>query len=261
MKQWNAVILAGDRGPSDPVARAANVEGKAFAMLQDKTLMERVVSVLHESVYVNKIYTVGPKQGYLVKHPRIQSFLEKHAVHMVDPAAGPSASAIKGVMQSAFYPTLLVTCDLALLNANLVDEYCVKMSQVEADFVACAVDYQQIHKKIPALKKTQYHFDRQTVCFANVFSVLSASGLKAIEYWQDVEQSRKKPIELINKIDWLGVLKYKFGRLSLNQAASRLSSKVGARLEIATMSQPELAIDVDSAHDYRVIQDYLAGSY
>lgn len=258
-KQWNAVILAGDRGLSDPVASVAGVEGKAFAKLQDVTLIERIISVLHECDSVNKIYAVGPNQKYLASRVNVRSFLEQHDVCLLEPESGPSASAMRGVTQSDFYPTLIVTCDLALLSAKVLDEYCMTMIDISADFVACAIDYQKVHEKIPELKKTQYQFGNKVVCFANVFAVLTHEGLKAIDYWQEVEKSRKKPIQLIRKIDWLSLLQYKLGRLSLDQVALKLSEKVDANLKIQCLANPELAIDVDSAHDYRVIQKFLAG--
>gem|GEM_PF-627195 len=257
-KQWNAVILAGDRGLSDPVASVAGVEGKAFAKLQDTTLIERMISVLHECDSVNEIYTVGPSQKYLADNAAVQSFIEQHNVCLLEPAPGPSASAMRGIMRSSFYPTLLVTCDLALLSSEVLDQYCKTMIDINADFVASAIDYQKVHEKIPELKKTQYQFGNKVVCFANVFAVLGPDGLKAIDYWQEIEKSRKKPIQLIRKIDWLSLLQYKLGRLSLDQVALKLSEKVGARLKVQCMPNPELAIDVDSAHDYQVMQKFLA---
>lgn len=257
-KQWNAVVLAGDRGLSDPVATAAGVKGKAFAKLGNNTLIERVISALRQCDYIKNVYSVGPDQEYLVSYPAIQSFLEQQNIYLSEPAFGPSASAFQGVMQSDFYPTLVVTCDLALLNAGVLEKFCEKMSNVDADFVACAIDYGEIHAKIPMLKKTQYKFGNQVVCFANVFAVLNSDGLKAIQFWQDVEKSRKKPIQLIRKIDWLSLVNYKLGRLSLEQVAARLSDKVGANLKIEFMNNPELAIDVDSAHDYQIMNAYLS---
>lgn len=253
------MILAGDRGLSDPVASVAGVEGKAFAKLQGTTLIERVISVLHECRSVNKIYSVGPSQKYLTNRTSLHSFIEQHNVCLLEPASGPSASAMRGVMQSDYYPTLIVTCDLALLSVNVLDQYCETMVDISADFVASAIDYQKVHEIIPELKKTQYQFGSKVVCFANIFAVLAPEGLKAIDYWKEVEKSRKKPIQLIRKIDWISLLQYKLGRLSLDQVALKLSEKVGARLKIQCMPNAELAIDVDSAQDYQVIQKFLAG--
>jgi len=150
-----------------------------------------------------------------------------------------------------------VTCDLALLNTRSIEAYCDAVINLQADFVATAIDYQKIHQIIPSLRKTRYRFNQSAWCFANVFAVLSSDGLKAIEYWQHLEQSRKKPIQLIRKIDWWSLINYKLGRLSLEQVALTLSQKVGAHLQIVNMNIPELAIDVDSAHDYHVVKSYL----
>ena len=257
MSRWNAVVLAGDRGTGDPVANAANVSGKAAAVLQHKTLVERVVSVLHEANSIDKIYAVGPSQDCLHSHEEINAVLSKFKVTHIEPAKGPSASAMRGVIDSGYYPTLVVTCDLPLLSSTMIDDYCQRAENIQADFIVGAIDYALIGMKIPKLKKTKYQFDGQAVCFANIFAVLNTNGVKAIEYWQDVEESRKRPIELIRKIDWLSIFSYKLGRLSLSQVAGKLSNKVGARMVIEKFTVPELAIDVDSAHDYKVLSEYL----
>lgn len=256
-KRWNAVILAGDRGPGDPVASFVDKPGKAFAPLNGQSLIERMISVLVECDSIDKVFAVGPNQKYLTDYPSIRSHLQRHRVEHIEPGKGPSASALQGVLESNQYPTLIVTCDLALLNSSVIDDYCKSMQNVNADFVACAVEHHNIKALIPELKKTQYQFAGRVVCFANVFAVLSPQGLKALEFWQDVEESRKNPIQLIRKIDWLSLLSYKLGRLSLDQVAKKLSLKVDAELVIESMSHPELAIDVDSASDYNLIQRYL----
>lgn len=257
MKQWDAIILAGDRGVHDPVAMAANVEGKAYATLGANTLLERVATELRQCARIKNIFAVGPGIESLDRHQGIQAALEKLQVQPISPAAGPSASALKGLTTSSFYPSLLVTCDLALINTRCIETYCDAVINLQADFVATAIDYQKIHEIIPSLRKTRYRFNQSSWCFANVFAVLNPNGLKAIEYWQHLEESRKKPIQLIRKIDWWSLVNYKLGRLSLEQVALTLSQKVGAHLQIVNMSIPELAIDVDSAHDYRVVKSYL----
>ncbi|MEM1002054.1 MAG: hypothetical protein AAGH46_05350, partial [Bacteroidota bacterium] len=186
----------------------------------------------------------------------LNSFLKKNKVIYLPPEKGPSASALKGLLSSSSYPTLLVTCDLPLLNTQQIDNYCRGMQNIEADFVVTAVSYSAIIKDMPRLKKTKYKFGDSEVCFANIFAVLREPGLKAIHYWQDIESSRKKPIEIIRKIDWLSILRYKLGLLTLNGTAKRLSEKVGANLLIKNSDQASLAIDVDSKEDYEIFLDH-----
>ena len=258
MKKWNAVILAGDRGLTDPVAKAANVPGKALAKLGDVTLIERIVRTLNEAECINQIFSVGPSQKNLVNEKNISSMFLDYGVKYLEPDIGPSSSALLGVNTSAFYPTLIVTSDLPLLTVNIVEDYCSRIEDQNVDFVVTAVNYSSINNLLPELKKTQYRFGNQNVCFANIFAVMNATGLKAISYWRDIEKSRKKPLQVIRKIDWWSVLLYKFGCLDIDQASAKLSKKLGASLIIDQCSIPELAVDVDSSHDFQVLSRFVS---
>ena len=255
--QWNAVLLAGDRGAHDPVALSAKVSGKAAVRLQGKMLIERVASALCEARAVNRIYSVGPSERCLKRHNEIYALLKHLKIVHLKPAQGPSASALQGLRAAGAYPALLVTCDLPLLTSGLVDEFCRSMEDTDADFVVAVIDYNAVKNRLPDLSKTRYNVAGKAVCFANMFAVLNQNGLKAIDYWRALEHDRKKPLKLIGKINWPSVIKYKLGKLSLPQAASGLSQKLRAKVAIRELSFPELAIDVDSDHDYQVLREYL----
>ena len=157
MKPWNAVVLAGDRGENDPVASIANVSGKATVKLQHSTLLERVLGVLHQSSYINKIFTVGPSKACLSESPNLQEMLDRLDVTVIEQAEGPSASALRGIAVADYYPILLITCDLPLLEVRMLDDYCQKVESIDADVVVGAVDHSLIEAKIPELKKTKYN--------------------------------------------------------------------------------------------------------
>lgn len=260
MKKWNAVVLAGDRGSADPVAKIAKVDGKALAKLNDITLIERIINVLNEAECINEIYTLGPRRDCLSKSGQVMSIFKEYGVNYLEPEHGPSASALLGVKTSAHFPTLVVTSDLPLLNADIIEDYCSRMENQKEDFVVTAVNYLDIKNLLPELKKTKYKFAGKEVCFANIFAVLKPPGMKALSYWQDVEQSRKNPLEVIRKIDWWSVLRYKFGCLDIEQASESLSKKLGAKLTIEQSSMPELAIDLDSEHDFILLTEFMKQS-
>lgn len=255
--KFNAVVLAGDRGPSDPVAKAASTFGKAAVEFNQKTLLETTLNTLNQAQLVDKIFSVGPSTECLSCTPQLAEIIQRYQATHIAPAAGPSASAVSGVQASAYFPTLIVTCDLPLLNAEIVDEFCSTVVKQQADFVAAAVDYQTIAQLIPELKKTKYSFKQDQVCFANLFAVLAEPGLKALDFWQTIENDRKRPIEIVKKIDWSSLIQYQLGELTLNKVEQVLSDKIDARLAIQLFNQPQLAIDVDSAHDYKVMSNYL----
>jgi len=53
------------------------------------------------------------------------------------------------------------------------------------------------------------------------------------------------------------LVRYKMGLLSLDQVERVMSRKIGARLRVQLFARPEMAIDVDTAHDYQVMNEYL----
>lgn len=257
MEKFNAVVLAGDRGQADPVAQAANTFGKAAVEFQSVSLLERILSTLRQAQSVEQIFIVGPNSSCLEQCPHLSDVIKEYGAHYLVPAMGPSASAAMGIRTAQRLPILITTCDLPLLNADSVDLFCQHVASIEADFVAGAVEYEHIGQLIPELKKTQYTFDGQKLCFANLFAVLEEPGLRAIEYWQSIEKSRKKPLEMVKKIDWMSLVRYKMGLLSLDQVERVMSRKIGARLRVQLFARPEMAIDVDTAHDYKVMNKYL----
>ncbi len=256
--RWNAVILAGDRAQNDPVAVFTGVSCKAEVPIGSSMLLRRVVTALANSRYVEEIYCVGPDEHVITDKYSVAALFEEFNVTRLPIEIGPSLSALRGVQASSHYPTLIVTCDLPLLSADLVDKYCQNLNNIHADFAIGAVDSRRISNLLPELKKTTYQFGVQSVCFANLFSVMTESGMRAIEFWQNIEGSRKKPLEVIRQVGGFSILQYKLGKLSLQQAARQLSRKTSAHIEIVDTPYPEVAVDVDSVSDYKILQAKLS---
>ena len=257
MNHWNAVILSGDRAHNDPVASVAGVSCKAEAKIAGVMLLERILDALSRSASVNKIVSVGPDPKILKNRVVVDKLLKKYNAQTISPAIGPSESALRGVQKFSSYPTLVITCDLPLLDSTIIDHYCRQVENIDADFVIGAVHFENIENLLPHISKTTYTLDRQPTCFANLFSVLTPSGLNAINFWRSIENSRKKPLEVVNRVGWTSVLRYKFGWLSTEGAAAKLSDKTGSRIKIEHFSQAEIALDVDSARDYEILGDYI----
>ncbi len=249
--------MAGDRLEHDPVAGFAKVSCKAEVSIAGKTMLERVISALANSISVGQIITVGPDKDVLKRNASLRALMSENNVYTMSAATGPSLSAQQGVLQSSSYPTLITTCDVPLLTPQLVDQYCQQVSALNADFVIGAVEHKYIRNLLPLLKKTTYQFGKQPLCFANLFAVLTESGIKAINFWRTIETSRKKPLEVIRQVGWTSIMRYKLGALDTMQAARQLSCKTDANIIIEKFAYPELAIDVDSVDDYKILQEFL----
>lgn len=253
-KTFNAVVLAGDRGVDDPILQHTNVANKAEVLLGGIMQLERVLIALTNAQHIDKIFVVGPNKKQASE--ATQQLFSQYKVISIPVADGPSASALQGLQASNSYPALVVTCDLPLLTAEHIDLYCQQTSGLTADFIVGAVNYELIAKLIPDLKKTIYSFANDSICFANIFTVKSEEGLKAIDFWRQMEALRKSPLQIISRLGWKNILLYKLGRLQLAGVATILSKHVGAHVVIEDITCAALAVDVDSVHDYEVMSSY-----
>lgn len=254
-QNFNVVVLAGDRGLEDPVVKHAQVTNKAEISLGGVMQLERVLMALFLAGSINEIFVVGPnKQQSSIE---IENVLAKYNATSIPVAAGPSASAMRGLEASKVYPTLVVTCDLPLITAEHIDAYCLQISNIKADFIIGAVDYELISERFPELRKTIYGFSNESICFANIFAVMSEKGIRAVDFWREMEDLRKSPLQIISKLGWGNILSYKLGRLQLARVATVLSKRVEARVSIENIPCVALAVDVDSVHDFEVMSAHL----
>ena len=65
------------------------------------------------------------------------------------------------------------------------------------------------------------------------------------------------PWRVIGILGWWFVLRYLLGRLSLDQALSRISGILGMKVGAVIMPFPEAAVDVDTENDLRFVRQLL----
>jgi hypothetical protein len=79
-----------------------------------------------------------------------------------------------------------------------------------------------------------------------------------VAFWRRVEQERKRPWRLVRAFGWRPLLAYLLGRLTLDDAITRASHVIGARVAAVVMPYPEAAIDVDKPADLELAERILA---
>ena len=257
MNKWNEVVLAGDRGPNDPLLQAAAVTCKAAVRFSGQTQLSRVISALAEADYIEHITIVGPDADANKPHACIEELASQYQFDYLAKAEGPSLSALKGLEHRQNYPCLIATCDVPFITSQAIDQYCAAANNSSADFIVAAVPYQSIIKMLPDIRKTTYTFDKQLFCFSNLFAVRHSAGKEALHFWREMEQKRKNPIQIIARLGMFNLIKYKFGKITLSQASAYLSKLSAAQVEIILRDAQEISVDVDSVADYELLEKYL----
>ena len=256
---FDALVLAADRGPADPVARAAGVACKALAPVAGRPMVLRVLDALEASPSVGRVVLCGPPRDILDGAAELRGRLDPGRLDWIAPGPGPSASTAAGLTALGVErPVLVTTADHALLQPALVERFTAAVAARDLDAAVGLVDFAAVQRAWPEARRTVTRLRDGGYCGTNLFAFPGAAGRRLVEKWQSVEAQRKRPWRIIaGLLGPLGVLAYLTGSLSLEQALARLSRRLDLRLGAVLLDEPEAAVDVDTPEDLRLAEALL----
>ncbi|MCC6211398.1 MAG: nucleotidyltransferase family protein [Burkholderiales bacterium] len=247
---FNAIVLAADRGPADPVAAAAGVAAKCLTPVAGTPMVLRVVRALRQSGRAGIILLCGPAPEVLRDAPALRERIDGARVRWIAPQGSPSASAAAALADlPEDRPVLLTTCDHALLRPEMVRHFLDRSVAGGFDVAVGLAPHELVVRAHPGTRRTVLKFSDGRYCGCNLFAFLSPRGRAMAQRWGKVENQRKKPIRVIGLIGWTAMARYALGRLSLGEAMRRISAQTGLAAGAVTLPFAEAAIDVDSAAD------------
>ncbi len=253
-----ALILAGERGGENPVAQAAGVSEKCWAPVAGVPMVLRVVDTLSQCGAVGRIaisLQVGAAEADRDALARRAAGLE---LTLLPSGASPTASILEavGALEDP-YPLIVTTADHPLLNAEMVEHFWAACEGADADVAAAVTPASVIQRAYPETQRTYLRFADGPRSGANLFALTRPEGLRAVEFWQRVERSRKRPWRLVGAFGLGPLLAYLFGRLTVERAAREASRIFGAKADIVDLPFAEAAIDVDKPSDLDLVERIL----
>jgi len=253
--KFTSLVLAADRGPDDPVARAAGVPCKSLAPIGGIPMVFRVLNALDASREIDERILCGPPKTIVDRDSDLRNLIAAGKVTWFENRKTPSSSAYH-VLQTLpkDIPVLLTTADHAMLNARMVDYFCNEARATGCDVVVGVARHEDVMKAYPETRRTATRLKDGAYCGCNLFAFLTPGARPAADFWRQVESERKKPLRMIKKLGWVAVLRYLMGRLSLDQALDSISQRLGFKAGAVIMPFAEAAVDVDSANDWKLVE-------
>jgi hypothetical protein len=177
---------------------------------------------------------------------------------LVPTAASPALTitAAIGTLADAF-PLLVVTSDLALLTADIVERF-LQGVPADADLAVAMTTRSAILAKYPDSTRTFFRLGGEGYKACNLFAFAGPQAAKAVAFWVQMERHRKTPWRIALRIGVGPLLRYALGRLDLDGAFRELSRLAGVRGVPVVLPQPEAAIDVDKPSDLAQVERILA---
>lgn len=246
-----AVVLAGSRPGSDPLAAAFGADLKALVEIGGKPLVCWPVEALLASERFSQVRVLAQAPE------RIARALPAHPALLVEPS-GPSIAAtlekllFDGTVQ---WPLFVTTADHVLLDGGMIDEFC-DLSEL-ADIAVGVVERDNLMARLPNSQRTWIRFRAGAYSGANMFMLSGTRVLPALELWRTVEQDRKKAWALLWAFGPVNFLAAALRLRTIHQTLDAVGRKLGVTVEAIDLSDPLAAVDVDKLADHRLVETLL----
>jgi GTP:adenosylcobinamide-phosphate guanylyltransferase len=216
-------------------------------------MLQRVVSALQKSQSIKSI-------AISIESPAIAREALSGKVSNIGLIISESSaplSAIVAIRKNFSFPVLITTADHALLTPAMIDYFCREAEQNGADFSAGLARAETVLAAYPQSVRTFFKFGKDRVSGCNLFAISNGNGLRILEKWQHLEQSRKKPWRLVAAFGPLALIRFALGTLSLDAVFGIVSNRLGLAANPILMPFAEAAIDVDKPADLELAEAIL----
>lgn len=257
---YTALVLAGDRGPHDPVAEAAGVERKALAEVAGRSMLARVLDSVSGCSRVGRILLVANGVDDFRKCVAARRMAPAAEIEFVEGDATPVRSVERVIDQGlAPFPLVVVGADNPLLtSADLEGFLEAAQASEEAGIVVALAAESDFRTHFPHVPRTFVKLGREGYSGCNLFALHRPAARRALEFWEKIEGQRKKTLRLVAAFGLWSLVRVLFGWMDLKSAFRRASEVLGVGVEPWVSEAPQMAMDVDAPAHLAAVEKLLA---
>jgi CTP:molybdopterin cytidylyltransferase MocA len=257
--RFRALVLAGSRGPTDPIAAYRGAAHKCLVRTGGLAMLARVLDTLAATSCVDEVMISAERGTPFAGDVEIARRIVGRRLRLLDAAATPSRS-VAAVLAAApgCYPLLLTTADHPLLRPEMVEHFCREAAASGADVAVGLTPSSVLLARYPESRRTWLRFRDERYSGANLFALLTPAAAAAVAFWRRVEADRKRPWRIAGAFGWRALAHYLLGRLSLEEAMRHVTTVIGCRVHAVPLPFAEAAIDVDKVADLELVERILA---
>ena len=257
--RYGALVLAGRRGPDDPLADAAGAEHRALIEVGGVPSLQRVVDTLLSSGRISRVVVSIDVPELLDYVPGLEALTHSAKTRLIRSSGSLSRSVLEGLDEfSPGEAVLVTTADHALLTHEMLEQVLTGAEASGADFCLAMVPETILRASFPDSQRTYLPMRGERYSGANLFLFRTQGSRRAAEFWRRAEAFRKQPWRLVSFFGLGSLVLFMFRRLDLASAMQRVSRVIGAHVHAVELSIAEAAIDVDSIPDWKLANEIVA---
>lgn len=258
MRTLTALVLAGTRAGGDPLAVSVGLTHKALIEIGGRTMIEHVVQAIDTVPEIGRIVIAIERPEIVASLPGLRPPACRRPIAFLPAAAGPSAS-VAAALAAEGTPLLVTTADHALLRPEWLRSF-LDADTADADAVVALARRNDVLAAAPGTRRTYLRFAEAEYSACNLFLLRRPAATGVVDLWRRLETERKRPLRMMLRLGIGFALRYRFGRLHLNDALARLGQLSGSRVAIVELADGRAAIDVDKPEDLELVRQLMAGA-
>lgn len=232
---WNAVVLAGDRNPKDPVARAGLTPFKAMSSVGNRKLIDFPLAAL----------------SAMMDEGRIGRIIVAAAPGMPGLAPGPwdvieAGETIADTLERAYAavgaPLLITTCDAAMLTPDILRDF-MDGAEGGADLSAAITSVSKAEVTPEAPPRKGFVLDETSYVGANLFAVATTTPESAFKALARAGRRRLAGEMLLSQLSW------RLRPPSMAEVEEKAEKLLGCSVALITLQQAEAGFEVNGALD------------
>jgi GTP:adenosylcobinamide-phosphate guanylyltransferase len=247
----NVILLAGAAN-TGPLKDVSPVTNEALIDIGGKPMVQYVIDGLRQSREVRRIAIVAPP-GELEPH------VTGDNLEFV-PSAGNIVDNV--VRATRLFPRdeqiLIATCDIPLINGEIIDGLIDLCRAVPADLYYPIVEKSVGELKYPVVKRTYVNLREGVFTGGNLFLVNPAIVEHTAPKVRKFLDYRKNPLKMVTLLGFSFLLRYLvFKNLTLKELEQKVSDMWGIKGAVIVSPWPEVGIDVDKPSDLQLARAVL----
>lgn len=252
----DCVITAGGvPSPEDSLYRYTQGGAKAELTIEGRTMLEWVVGALQAASQIGEIVVVG------LGDDRGMNFARP--VHHLPNQGSLIANVIAGIKwlrenKGVTGPVMLSSSDIPALQGHMVDNFLDMCRPFDRSVYYNFVTKQVLEARYPHSNRTYVKLKGLEIAGGDLLLVQSDLAYSHYELWEALINGRKHAWKLARIVGLRMLLKLLTRRLSLDDIEKATERILGNRAKILLNPHAEIAMDVDKAGQFELLQADLA---
>ncbi len=250
----DAIVIAGGiPQPDEPLYAYTQGNAKALVDVAGKPMIQWVLDALSEAKKVDQVIIIGL--------PEDSGITYSHPLHFVPNQGGMLANLVAGIdtmlqiNPQAEY-ALIVSSDIPAINGEMVDWLIESAMQTRHDIYYGIVKREVMETRYPGSNRTFTKLADMHVCGADIHIAhkTMTTDPEHLAMWEELIGKRKSPLKQAASIGIMTLLLLLMGKLSLDQAITRVTKRLHITGRAIIWDHAEPAMDVDKPHQLELLR-------